>query len=345
MSNHFDICKNVSQLVADIDKAAPDSIQEADVHALIELSPGHFLDLAAEKNDRFKTIRSPFYILQALDRAKDMCHENSAASHHFFAGLTTRRYDTILKPFLSDSDARNLLSNLLITGLEKAPSAVQMEYCGDFLLDQSFNRPLLAPDNVLHFMHAQSHFQLSEHTPLEKRYTRFLHQARNCAEAAEILCDKKPESLRQVDEKALKMALSYMVITDYETILRGETVETPRAIFSHFAQDDKSRQLLNEAIDLGYSIFLTQANDTINQNPEHYNRERFHELTQQAYDELASIYRESYTASLKFYPEGTYDSKALAHITMPANKNVTVASGHSGPKTTATPSRHHKDHL
>ena len=181
---------------------------------------------------------------------------------------------------------------------------------------------------------------MSEYTPIEKRYTSFLNQSRNCAEAVEVLFEKTPDALSKADVKALKIGLSYMVITDFEKVLNGEIPELPRGIFIHFTSNDKGRAILNEAMDIGYSVFLKHAYDVMDKQPDKFNRVHFGERTQIAYDELANHYREHYAASLTFYPEGTFDSEALHRLTKPANANISGLSGQTGPQTPNAPHPH-----
>lgn len=93
----------IDQMNAVIRTIRHDEYTDADVSRLIELSPGHYFDMALQ----YKRLESPHHTLNALNRSLIMMDERNPLVDYFLHRLTGNHYDHLIVPLLKmPSEAR-----------------------------------------------------------------------------------------------------------------------------------------------------------------------------------------------------------------------------------------------
>lgn len=301
-------------------------------HDIINISPGHFLDLAA--SDTGQALRTPYLILNAFNRINEMSQEADTMYRRYaFAQLGRNVYDELLKPFTGDFSARKTLADLVTFGLENKPTPGFIRFAHDYAERLGLNDALSAP-SILGFIHAETQFDITPDAPHEKRYTRYLMQARNIYDLMDAVGHAHPTHLTRLSDKAVKMAVSYAVISDIETVLKGEAL-THRPVFDLLKQDELLTSSLARGFRDGYAIIrgnfeTLMADDT--ENGIRHDAALFDARMKSAHAAVLKFYRTHYRRDMQVEDADKADTNTLYRVTQPPSHN-SEGSKPIGPKT------------
>lgn len=110
--NHTDTIKTIN---AAIETIRHDDYTDSDVARLIDLSPGHYFDLALQ----YKVLESPHRTMNALERSLKMMDEKDPLIDYFLHRLAHDKYDSIIFPILKTPGQEKIIQGFLNRSVEK----------------------------------------------------------------------------------------------------------------------------------------------------------------------------------------------------------------------------------